>query len=388
MPSRRQFLSWMAGGTAAMAASLPRYGLPAAAAGANRNDRTLLVLELNGGNDGLNTVVPHADDVYHRSRPTLRIKPDEVLKLNDRVGLHPKMTAIRGLFDKGEVAIVQNVGYPNPVRSHFRSMEIWQSGVVDSTSATGWLGRAADARPSLRACYIADQMPLAVRQRERVPLGISRDASFALVPGAALEASVPPRADPLVAEVARCMESAGVVAKQFAKIGGKLPPLHPDSVGDWVKLLRLFIEMDLPHGVVYFSIPGFDTHSGQKYAHQSLLGGVSDGIGKLMDLLRLTPLGDRLLILVFSEFGRRLEENASAGTDHGTAAPVLLIGKKVRGGLHGSPPDLKNLDNVGDPKFTTDFRDIYAAVLRDWLAVDPASILPGRSPLPLLKAYM
>ncbi len=385
MSNRRQFLSWMAGGTAALAASLPRAGLRAAAAGRNRDDRALLVLELNGGNDGLNTVVPYADDVYHRSRPTLRIKPDEVLKLNDRVGLHPKMTAVRRLYDRGEVAIVQNVGYPNPVRSHFRSMEIWQSGVVDSTSATGWLGRAADARPDLRTCYIADQIPLALQQRERVPLGIPRDASFALVPGAVLPATVPAGADPLVAEIARCMQSADVVAKELGKIGGRLPALDPNAVGDWIKLFRLLIEMESPNGIVYFSIPGFDTHSGQKYAHQGLLGGISDAIGKAMDLLRATPLGDRLLILVFSEFGRRLQENASGGTDHGTAAPVLLIGKKVRGGLHGSPPDLKNLDDVGDPKFTTDFRDIYAAVLRDWLAVDPATVLPGRSALPLLK---
>jgi uncharacterized protein (DUF1501 family) len=385
MPTRREFLSYVAGGTAALAAALPRGAGRTAAAAADRDDRALLILELNGGNDGLNMVVPYAADVYHRSRPTLRIKPAEVLKLNDRVGLHPKMAALRGLYDKGEVAIIQGVGYPNPVRSHFRSMEIWQSGVVDSTSARGWLGRAAEVRPTLHACYVADKAPLALAQRGRVPLGVPRDASFVLRPGAVLPTEIPAGADPLVSEIARCMQSAGLVARELAKFGGALPELHPDAVGDWIKLLRLLLQMDPPLNIVYFSIPGFDTHRYQQYIHQELLGGISEAIGKIMNLLRGTPLGDRLLILVSSEFGRRLAENASAGTDHGTAAPMLLVGRKIRGGLYGSLPNLADLDDVGDPKFTTDFRDVYTAVLRDWLAVDPARVLPGRSPLPLLK---
>ena len=382
MPTRRQFFSYVAGGTAALAA-LPRQLL---AAEAKRDGRVLLVLELNGGNDGLNTVVPYADDIYHRSRPTLRIKPKEVLKLNGHVGLHPKMTALRDIYDKGQVAIVQSVGYPNPVRSHFRSMEIWQSGVVDSTSVRGWLGRAAEDRPSLRSCYIADRAPLALEQRGQVPLGVSRDASLALDPGAVLPDNVPSGADSLVTQVAQRMHSAGTVAKALEGLGGKLPELNPSAVGAWMKLLSMLVVMDPPLSIVYLSIPGFDTHSAQTYSHQNLLRGISDAIGKVMTSLGFTGLGDRLMILVFSEFGRRLEENASAGTDHGTAAPVLLIGKGVRGGLYGAPPDLKNLDEVGDPKFSTDFRDVYAAVLRDWLSVDPNSIIPGRSPFAVLKA--
>ncbi len=381
MPTRREFISYLAGGTAALAV-LPQKLL---AAEAKRDGRVLLVIELNGGNDGLNMVVPYADDIYHRSRPTLRIKPTEVLKLNDHVGLHPKMTALRSLYDKGQMAIVQSVGYPNPVRSHFRSMEIWQSGVVDTTSVRGWLGRAAEDRPSLQSCYVADRAPLALEQRGQVPLGVSRDASLALCPGAVLPDTVASGADPLVTQVAQCMHSAGTVARALGGLGGKIPELNPNAACAWIKLLSVLVAMDPPLSIFYLSIPGFDTHSGQMYTHESLLRGISEGIGKAMTALGLTGLGDRLMILVFSEFGRRLEENASAGTDHGTAAPVLLIGKGVRGGLYGSPPDLKNLDEIGDPKFSTDFRDVYAAVLRDWLSVDPGLILPGRSPLAVLK---
>lgn len=387
MTTRREFLSQVSQGAAlALAPGLPTV-LEEAALGKDRpaNDRVLVVIELTGGNDGLNTVVPLADDVYHRSRPTLRVKPQEALKLNDRVGLHPKMAEFRKLFDQGELAIVQNVGYPNPVRSHSRSMEIWQSGQLGPAPPVGWLGRAAEADPRLHSCFIGDgPIPLAVRQRGAVPFALSQSDVLSLRPGAVLRAEVPPDADPLVADVARRMAVAQRAAKAFGRIGG-IPPLDPAAIGQWIKTGMVLLDILSPPGVLYVPIPGFDTHQSQAGQHGYLLGGISKALGGAMDLIRVTPLADRVLILIFSEFGRRLAENASGGTDHGAGAPVFLLGKRVRGGLYGTPPDLKDLDEAGDPKFSTDFRDVYAALLGNWLGVAPEPILPGRHPLPLVK---
>lgn len=383
MQTRRQFISTLAGG-AALASGLPSLLMRAAKAAEDSSARILAVLELNGGNDGLNTVVPYADEIYHRLRPTLRVKEEEVLKLDERVGLHPVMKQFKDLVDRGEVAIVQNVGYPNPVRSHFRSMEIWQSGLLGPASTVGWLGRAAEADPTLRAAFFGEgTIPLAVQRRDAAVLAMAPGTELRLDRGARLPAG-PAGADPVLADISRRMEAAETVAREFAKFGGRLPALEELASVDGVKAFFTLVQIEPPLRVLYVSIGGFDTHQSQKYQHEGLWQGISRGMSEFMQLVRLTPLADRLLILMFSEFGRRLEENASGGTDHGAGGPVMLVGKRVRGGLHGSPPNLADLDNVGDPRFGIDFRDVYAAVLRDWFNLDPEAVLPGRTPLPLL----
>ena len=325
----------------------------------------------------MNTVVPFADDLYHKNRPKLRVGPEEVLKLDDRVGLHPAMKGIKALWDEGQVKVVQGVGYPRPNRSHFRSMEIWQSGALAATPTSGWLGKAADRTEGLGLCHVgAEAPPLAVRGRKAAAPSIASLADSRLIPGASLPmgGGRGPDRDDVSAAIGRRYEAARELSARLAAMKAATPASSPDSIAARLETVRALIEADSPLRVYYTSQGGFDTHSGQKYTHQELLKKTSDAIRSFLVSLRPSRLDERVVVLVFSEFGRRLRENASAGTDHGAAAPVILVGKPVRGGLLGPPPDLSDLEE-GDPRFTTDFRDVYATVLRHLFGIESAPIL-------------
>jgi len=365
---------------------VPNLWQRAAVAAEPRADLPILVVvELTGGNDGLNTVVPFADDIYHKSRPTLRIEPDKVLKLDARVGLHPSLKELHQLWGSGDLAVIQGVGYPNPNRSHTRSMEIWQTGVVGPAPVAGWLGRCADANNTLKLCHVGPQSAsLAVQGRKTVPQALASLADYRLSPGASL-------ADP--DETARGGDSIlNQVRGQFAAARGLSAQLaaipadraahdtaSPETLEGRLETIRRLIEVDLPLRVYYTTQDGFDTHAGQRYTHQDLLRRVSQAVSGFLTSLKTSRLDERVVVLLFSEFGRRLKENASNGTDHGAAAPVLLAGRPVKGGLIGPPPNLSKLDEGGDPSFTTDFRDVYAALLGRWLAIDPEPILGRRA---------
>jgi uncharacterized protein (DUF1501 family) len=391
MLSRRDLLIRSAGlglGSGLLSLGAPAPGLwrQAASAAEPRSDATVLVVvELTGGNDGLNTVVPHADDIYHKNRPTLRIEPVKVLKLDDRVGLHPSLKELHALWEAGDLAVLQGVGYPNPNRSHFRSMEIWQTGALGDAPPAGWLGRLADANPTLGLCHVGQQsVPLAVRGRKSIPQALASLADYRLAPGAGLaEVSEADRVgDPVLREIQRQFAMARDLSVRLAAIptdqAGAESASSPETLAGRLETIRRLIEADLPVRVYYTSQDGFDTHAAQRYTHQELLRKVSQGVAGFLKSLKASRLDERVVVLLFSEFGRRLKENASNGTDHGAAAPVLLAGKPVKGGLIGPPPNLANLDDGGDPRFTTDFRDAYAALLRRWLAVDPEPILGRR----------
>jgi uncharacterized protein (DUF1501 family) len=389
MITRRGFLKGSAGlGTGALSLGIPLPGLwrRAASAAETRADLPILVVvELTGGNDGLNTVVPLADDVYHKSRPTLRIEPDKVLRLDDRVGLHPAMKELNSLWESGDLAMVQGVGYPNPNRSHFRSMEIWQTGWLGLAPTAGWLGRVADADPALRLCHVGPQtVPLALRGRKTVPQALASLADYRLMPGAGLVdlSGVGDSGDPVLDQVRRQFTAARELSTRLAAIpaapGATAPAPAPDTLEGRLDTIRRLIEADSQFRIYYTAQEGFDTHAAQRFAHQDLLRKVSQGVAGFLKGLKASRIDERVVVLMFSEFGRRLKENASGGTDHGTAAPVLLAGKPVKGGLIGPPPDLARLDDSGDPRFTTDFRDVYATLLRRWLAIDPEPILGRR----------
>ena len=393
MMSRRDLLIRSAGagswdrGCLSLGVPAPGLWRQAAAAAEPRADLPILVVvELTGGNDGLNTVIPYADDIYHKSRPTLRIEPDKVLKLDDRVGLHPALKELHALWESGDLAVVQGVGYPNPNRSHTRSMEIWQTGVVGPAPPAGWLGRAADANPDVQA--------------------LSRRAAIGAAGGARPEGRFPRRLPAWrtigsrpVPDCPRCSEgeqagdslsgrdppavrgSPGSVRAAGGDPRGPVasdPPPSPETLEGRLETIRRLIEADLPVRVYYTAQDGFDTHAAQRFVHQDLLRQVSQAVAGFLKALKPSRLDERVVVLVFSEFGRRLKENASSGTDHGAAAPVLLAGKPVKGNLIGPPPDLADLDDGGDPRFTTDFRDVYATLLSRWLAVDPEPILGRR----------
>jgi uncharacterized protein (DUF1501 family) len=378
MFSRRDFLGRTAGAVVSLGIPLPAlWRRVATAAAADPGLPALVVLELNGGNDGLNTVVPYADDIYHRSRPTLRITPEKVLKLDDHVGLHPALKDLYRLWEDGQVKVVQNVGYPNPNRSHFRSMQIWHAGVLGPAPPAGWLGRAGDATPALGRCFVGDEVvPLAVQGRKEAAAALANLADYQ----PALEAVVPPAgtgADALLDEIDRRMRTTHDLAARLTKLGSALPSTAANPLEGRLRMIRALLE-GVPHFRVFYTLlGGFDTHAGQQFTHQDLLRTVSSAVHRFLAELRQSKLDDRVVVLIFSEFGRRLRENGQRGTDHGTAAPLFLVGKPVQGGLLGPAPDLNDLE-LGDPRFKIDFRDVYATVLRRWLRVAPEPILGQR----------
>jgi uncharacterized protein (DUF1501 family) len=390
MLTRREFLSGGAGlGFVSLGARAPALWQRAARAAEPKPGLPILVvIELSGGNDGLNTVVPIDDDLYAKARPTLRIEPKSVLKLDDRVGLNPAMKDLHKVWDAGDLAVVQGAGYPNPNRSHFRSMEIWQTGEVGPVPDAGWLGRAAELYPSLGPCYVGGEAtPMAVRGRKiftpsiasladfRIPAGMSQPADRASSP-----------ADELAREVRRLNDLALGQARRLEAVAQGLHPADANSLTGRLTTIRVLLENDPGLRVFYTTTgaAGFDTHAAQVYTHRELLRTLSSSVANFLAELRDRGLAERVVVLMFSEFGRRLRENAQGGTDHGAAGPVFLAGAPVRGGLIGSAPDLANLDQ-GDLKFTVDFRDVYATLLSRWLNVDPVPILGRRDEaMPLL----
>lgn len=353
-------------------------------------DTILVVCQLSGGNDGLNTVVPYADHAYYSLRPQLGIAEKDVLKLTDHMGLHPGLTGLQQLYKEGKVAIIQNAGYPHPNRSHFRSMDIWQSASPDGNLHFGWLGRHFD-----------NQMhghPL----NPVVALGLSTDKPLAL---SAKSASIPcfasltdvqrmvgdpdsekmlrqiQGADAMTGSATRAVQQASQSALDAMEILTKqLNGFTPkqtyanDSFGNGFKQVSQLIATSPATRVVYFSAGGFDTHARQPDSHAKLLTGFGNAVLAFQREMEALGKADKVVVLVFSEFGRRAAENASIGTDHGAAAPMFLIGSKVKGGLHGPVPDLAHLQD-GDVAMTTDFREVYAATLDHWMGGSSATVL-------------
>ena len=329
--TRRQFMNQSAG-VMSLGSLAPGLWRRAAAAAEPRRDATILVvLELTGGNDGLNTVVPHADDVYHKSRPTLRVEPGKVLKLDDRVGLHPALKDLHQVWENGDLAVVQGVGYPNPNRSHFRSMEIWQTGTIGPAPPAGWLGRLGDAHPGWSSATWG-RGPCRWRCRG----GRSSPSRWRASPttGSWPEAEFPSRfAGRCRRRSARSKRFAAATRRPWSWLA-RLERLRrrtgvkadPDTLEGRLESIRRLIEADTPYRVFYTSQDGFDTHAGQLFAHQELLRTLGKAVSGFLEQLKASKLDERVVVLIFSEFGRRLKENANRGTDHGTAAPVLIAG--------------------------------------------------------------
>lgn len=417
--TRRELLRLGLGGSTLLScgATVPTFLARSAIAmsdarGPGAAGRILVVVQLDGGNDGLNTVVPHGDDVYHKSRPKLAIKAEDLKPIDDHVGLHPSLGAFAKLRDEGRLAIVQSVGYPNPNRSHFESMATWHAARLDpGQEQPGWLARAIDAGPSTGsdapALHIsAESLPQALRGgRSHVPslstveqfrrrLGLS-DADGATEQRAALD-RIAEQGEPLGEEnpllqfVRRSSVLSYTSAARLESVlrerdeAGRYP--SEEGLAARLRLIARLIRAGLSTPIYYTQHGGFDTHSEQLNVHSSRLRELSSSIGAFLADLDRTGDGDRVAVLVFSEFGRRLRENASEGTDHGTAAPVFLLGRPVSGGLVGPYPDLANLKD-DDPEHAIDFRRVYATVLERWMQRPAESVLGGSfEPLPLFRA--
>ena len=403
-PSRRDFLRAGLGSSTLLACglSVPTFlarTANALAASSARGGRVLVVLQLDGGNDGLNTVVPYGDDNYRKHRPHLQVPKNQVLRIDDRMGLHPALTGLEQLLQKEQLAIVQSVGYPNPNRSHFESMAIWHAGRLrPDANRPGWLARALDeglSRPSgdTPALHVSDELlPHALyggqhqvpslldlgrfRRRLGMPEGAgATEQRTALDQVAALDRGSP-------GSLLQFVQRSSVLSYtssdrlEHALRGQAATARYPDNngLGQRLRLVAQLIQAGLGTSIYYTQLGGFDTHANQQGTHFGLLREMGDALQAFLDDLSASGDARRVLVLVFSEFGRRLTENASGGTDHGTAAPVLLLGGGVRPGLHGPCPNLADLAD-GDPKHAIDFRRVYAALLQAWLGVPADKVL-------------
>jgi uncharacterized protein (DUF1501 family) len=367
--------------------------------------QVLVVVQLSGGNDGLNTVVPYADPAYYALRPTLAIPREEVVALDDRVGLHPSLAPLKGLYDNGRLSVVQGVGYPNPNRSHFRSMEIWHTAAPETFEESGWLGRYLDA------CGCAHDKPLGA-----ISVGDTLNRSFwtemALVPAIGSVGTFQFQTDPrnprdrgnqvkalqniyayagqfrpYEEQIRRTTLNALAGADELKRIATAQQPTveYPQTpFATSLKAVSQVIAGDLGTRIFFVQLGGFDTHANQANQHAGLLATLANGLAAFMQDMENQGRADDVLVMTFSEFGRRPAQNASGGTDHGTAEPLFLLGGGVRGGVHNAPPSLSELTD-GDLAYGADFRGVYATILQDWLGTDPAPIVGrGVAPLALL----
>ena len=389
MNNRRDFLKTTS--LVSLAPLLPSLITQTAqAATARTDDKVLVVIQLSGGNDGINTVVPYGDDGYARARKKLRLDTKELHKLNDHVGLHENMKAAFELFDDGRLSIIQGVGYPNPNRSHFRSMKIWQTAELDEAAHTGngWLGRALDrqlinanttATSNANAVFVGnDQVPAALWGRRSSAISLAKEDDL-LLNSQFASSNVPAQSDSnnIAQFVSRQMASAQQAARSFADQSADVSTetSYPNSaLANQLKLVSKLLRSGNQARVFYTVQTGYDTHSQQRFTHSRLLGRLSAAMKAFLDDMKSAGLDDRVVVLAFSEFGRRVFENSSAGTDHGSAGPVFLAGTPVRGGLVGDTPDMSDLVD-GDLKTSIDFRQIYASILSDWLDVPPKEVI-------------
>jgi len=390
-----------------------------------KDSTILVILQMAGGNDGVNTVVPFASDDYYKARPKLGLAAGSVLKLNDHVGLHPSLTGFKDLYDAGQLSIVQGIGYPNPNRSHFRSTEIWQTASdAEKVENYGWIGRYFD-----NACQGADptigvsvgrQSPQAFSARTPTGISLENPQSYRFIAGSPDRPGHANADEESFRELNQPEEMAGDSGATIGSLHG--PTAHHGSVVDFLertamdaqlssdkilditrrvqnkatypgsqlanslRLVAKLIGGGLPTRIFYVSQGGYDTHTNQSGQQQRLLKDLGDSVKAFVADLKEQGNLDRVLVMTFSEFGRRVAENASGGTDHGAAAPMFVVGAKVKAGLHGQYPSLAPAELVnGDLKYSVDFRSVYAGVLEEWLKTESEPIL-GRKfePLPLV----
>jgi uncharacterized protein (DUF1501 family) len=370
-----------------------------------RDGRVLVVIQLDGGNDAINTLVPFRDEGYAKHRSALRIDQKSLIKVNGDVGLHPALREMGTLLERGQLAMVPGVGYPNPNRSHFESMAIWQSARMDPEehAGPGWIGRGLDAQleagkvqaGGAASLFIGDgSPPAALRARRAATSALDRLDDLVLPegwskPAGGVTPSSPSTGDDLDAYIRRSTLDAYAASRRVAELTGRRAEgdaRYPGTtLAGRLQTVARLLKADLGARVFYTVQGGYDTHAGQSNAHFGLLFELGGAVKAFLDDLANAKLADRVVVLGFSEFGRRVAENSSAGTDHGTAGLVFLAGPGVRPGVHGKVPSLTDLVD-GDPKITTDFRKVYAAVLEEWLGLPSRAALGSVfEPMPLFR---
>jgi uncharacterized protein (DUF1501 family) len=365
-------------------------------------ERILVVLELSGGNDGLNTVVPYADSAYYKARPKIGIPAKEVLKVTDAFGFHPSMVGFERLYKDGRMAVVHGCGYDHPSLSHFSSMSYWHTGVPNAGEPLGWLGRVADDHldPKSRNLIvnIGTAQSLAVRSARHSPLVFDdpsrfrrdgTDAEKRVLAQFGADASAPAATssanatlDFLSSTAKNAADSSDFVRQASSSYRTPVDYGIGNAFGGGLQRAAALIAAGMKTRLYYVSYQGnaFDTHVQQGDVHARLLMYTADAVRAFLDDVSRLGRGDDVAVMMFTEFGRRVEENGSLGTDHGTAGPMFLFGKpdRIKAGFYGRPPSLTDLDD-GNLKMTTDFRSVYATAIKEWLGFDDAAtILKGR----------
>lgn len=444
MLHRRDFLKRTLQGSSliALSSTVPGFLAATARAAAANQERILVVIELNGGNDGLNTVIPYADDIYHKARPTLRFSKQQIVKVDDHIGLHPALRPMEQLMGQGRLAIVQGVGYPNPNRSHFESMDIWQTADPALKNRTGWISRGLAGMPlepgKIPGIFVGlNNMPLALQGPATGVVAVHPNKRFDLELGGEENQPqqvrrfdiTPPKAAPKK-EDDKSKKAAEQHREKRRKLINELTTEAPTSSamlpfvqrsalqtyatvdrlreimkepeqnyqfgGDQIGrnfgeltrnlgLVARMIKAGFGTRIFYVTLGGFDTHSAQADQHQRLMGELAGAVTSFFGQLDEAKEAQRVTLLTFSEFGRRVYENGSRGTDHGAGACLFLAGPMVKGGVVGKHPSLSDLGD-GDLKYHTDFRQVYASLLDDWLGCNSLQVLGERfEKLPLIK---
>lgn len=351
--------------------------------------KNLIIIQLSGGNDGLNTVVPYGMDTYYQKRPGIALPASEIIRLTELQGLNPRMAALQEVYDQGWMSVINDVGYPNPDRSHFRSMDIWQTaGNADEYLSTGWVGRYLDSscqvcKDPYAAVEVDDSLSLALK-------GLSKKGIAVKDPASLFKNTREPFFKELIQSPDEHLHednlgylyktmietySSAAYIQNTSKTYRSRTEYPQTAFANQLRTVARFINSGLSTRVYYVSLSGFDTHTGQLAQQGRLLNVFSEGLAALLKDLKAASRLEDTVVMAFSEFGRRVEQNASNGTDHGTANNVFIFGGKLKkAGIYNQAPDLQNLDN-GDLRYKVDFREIYATLLDKWLDVDNQHVL-------------
>ncbi len=353
-------------------------------------NRILVVIELSGGNDGLNTVVPFGDAAYYKARPKLGISEREVIKISDGFGLHPSMVGFERLYKDGRLAVVHGCGYDHPSLSHFSSMGFWHTGVPNGGEPLGWLGRLADetypAATKNVIVNLGNSQSLAVRSRDHSPLVFDDPGRFrregtdeekqALAMLSAPRTTSNSTLEFLASTAKNATDSSDFVRRASSTYRTTVDYGQGGGLAGNLQRVAALINAEMPTRLYYVTYAGnsFDTHVQQADLHTRLLMYTADAVRGFMDDVARLGRGDDVAVMIFTEFGRRVEENGSLGTDHGTATPMFLVGKGVKGGFYGRHPSLTDLDD-GNMKMTTDFRRVYATAIGEWLGYEQTQVV-------------
>ena len=375
-------------------------GVFAATAEGIHNDRVLVVVQLAGGNDGLNTVVPYADPAYMKARPTIGVAPDTVKPLDDTVGLNPALSSLKRMFDAGHVAVVQGVGYDKPTYSHFEGMYVWEHADPAREQADGWLGTLLASQLDtqghpLTACALGETTTPPEMSAPQATVSVIDSGQSYDVAGAAQHRSAAPalyRRTPgiygALFDQALATAETGIAAVHDSTTAYKPAVSYTqgaargaaDTLATSLQLAAAMIITQPTVKICHVVLGGFDTHQNENTRQEALLTSLDTTLSAFMQDIAAHGMADRVVLMTWSEFGRRVAENGSKGTDHGAAAPVFLVGAPVRGGLYGEPPSLTSTIDSGNLKYTVDFRSVYQTVIRDWLQGDANAVLGASYP--------